>query len=87
MLFFVKDNSPTTPFDASRFCRFLFPDSTSAVILASHSNQTIQQAINRLFAKRGITWYRTELYTVDQVRLIIKTKKLIELKMCVGVID
>lgn len=28
---------------------------------------TIQQAINRLFAKRGLTWYRTELYSADQV--------------------
>jgi len=26
------------------------------------TNQTIQQAINRLFAKRGLTWYRTELF-------------------------
>ena len=36
---------------------------------------SIQQAIKRLFAKRGITWYRTELYSIssnDQV----KTKKI-----------
>lgn len=68
----VIDNSPTTSFDASRFCRFIFPDSTSAVILASNSNLTIQQAINRLFAKRGITWYRTELYTTDQQSIDIQ---------------
>ncbi|CAF1066283.1 unnamed protein product [Adineta ricciae] len=52
--------------DTSRFCRFIFPDSTSAVVLTAHESQSIQQAIDRLFAKRGITWYRTELYTADQ---------------------
>ena len=29
------------------------------------TNITIQQAINRLFAKRGITWYRTELFSIN----------------------
>lgn len=29
------------------------------------TNQSIHQAINRLFAKRGITWYRTELYSTS----------------------
>jgi hypothetical protein len=52
--------------DTSRFCRFIFPDFTSTVILACNSTSTIQQAINHLFAKRGITWYRTELYNADQ---------------------
>jgi len=55
--------------DITRFCRFIFPDFTSAVVLAFNSTHTIQQAINRLFAKRGITWYRTELYTADQVNI------------------
>lgn len=54
--------------DGSRFCRFIFSDFTSAVIFAQHSNISIQQAINRLFAKRGIIWYRTELFTNDQVK-------------------
>lgn len=58
--------------DGSRFCRFLFPDQTTALLQTINvTNQTIQQAINRLFAKRGITWYRTELYVTsgsDQVK-------------------
>lgn len=53
--------------DLSRFCRFIFPDTTSAIILTYNSTNTIQKEINRLFAKRGLTWYRTELYSVDQV--------------------
>ena len=56
--------------DTSRFCRFIFPNATSAIILASNSNETIQHAIHYLFAKRGITWYRTELFTLDQVKEI-----------------
>jgi hypothetical protein len=73
--FFIssKENALTSSIDASRFCRFIFPDSTSAIILANNSTNTIQQAINRLFAKRGITWYRTELYTTDQVNIIISS--------------
>ena len=36
------------------------------MILTQNCNTiTIQQAINRLFAKRGITWYRTELYLIN----------------------
>ncbi|CAF0870986.1 unnamed protein product [Didymodactylos carnosus] len=69
----TKKNSVSDSFtvDSSRFCRFLFPDSTSAIILSSNCNHiTIQQAINRLFAKRGITWYRTELYVSNSDQLV-----------------
>ncbi|CAF1421323.1 unnamed protein product [Adineta ricciae] len=66
------ENFSSTSIDSSRYCRFIFPDQTSAILLTYNCpNQTIQQAINRLFAKRGITWYRTELYLTssnDQVR-------------------
>ncbi|CAF2536233.1 unnamed protein product [Rotaria sp. Silwood2] len=63
---FIIKYSSISSIDFSRFCRFIFPDSTSAVILTYNSTNTIQTAINRLFAKRGLTWYRTELYSIDQ---------------------
>ncbi|CAF1298791.1 unnamed protein product, partial [Didymodactylos carnosus] len=72
-------DSPTI--DLSRSCRFLFPDSTSTIIPSSNCNHiTIQQAINRLFAKRGITWYRCELYIVnsDQTSSTEKESRLSE---------
>ncbi|CAF3534888.1 unnamed protein product [Rotaria socialis] len=62
----ITENPLISSTDSSRFCRFIFPDSTSAVILAYNSTNPIQKAISRLFAKRGLTWYRTELYSVDQ---------------------
>ncbi|CAF4267437.1 unnamed protein product [Rotaria socialis] len=66
----ITENPLISSTDSSRFCRFIFPDSTSAVILAYNSTNPIQKAISRLFAKRGLTWYRTELYSVDQVNTI-----------------
>ncbi|CAF3564657.1 unnamed protein product [Adineta steineri] len=62
----IIEHPLTTSIDSSRFCRFIFPDSTSTIFLACNETNTIQHAINRLFAKRGITWYRTELYLADQ---------------------
>ncbi|CAF1118167.1 unnamed protein product [Rotaria sp. Silwood1] len=63
---FIIEYPSISSIDLSRFCRFIFPDSTSAVILTYNSTNTIQKTINRLFAKRGLTWYRTELYSIDQ---------------------
>lgn len=63
---FCFDQPVGSPIDPSRFCRFIFPDSTSAVIRVGNSSQTIRHAIHYLFAKRGITWYRTELFSFDQ---------------------
>ena len=52
--------------DTSRFCRFIFPDQTFILLLTHNATHlTIQQAIHRLFAKRGFTWFRTELYAVS----------------------
>ncbi|CAF0944979.1 unnamed protein product [Rotaria sordida] len=51
------ENSPTLSIDTSRFCRFIFPDQTSAVVLTYNcTNVSIQKAINHLFAKRGFIW-------------------------------
>lgn len=62
--------------DSSRFCRFIFPDQTSAIISTHNStNSTILQSINRLFAKRGITWYRTELYSTSSNEQVKRKKK------------
>lgn len=75
IVFFSKETSPTSSIDPSRFCRFIFPDQTSTLLLTHNStNLTIQQAINRLFAKRGITWYRTELYSTSVNEQVKKIK-------------
>ncbi|CAF1341167.1 unnamed protein product [Rotaria sordida] len=69
---FIIEHPSISSIDLSRFCRFIFPDSTSTVILTHNSTNTIQKTINRLFAKRGLTWYRTELYSIDQQSIDIQ---------------
>ncbi|CAF0915312.1 unnamed protein product [Rotaria sordida] len=71
------ENSPTLSIDTSRFCRFIFPDQTSAVVLTYNcTNVSIQKAINHLFAKRGFIWYRTELYSTSSNDQVRRTKKI-----------
>jgi hypothetical protein len=50
--FSSQEYSSTSSIDASRFCRFMFLDSTLTIGVTNNSSDITQQAISRLFIER-----------------------------------